>query len=316
VYSTQNVTLTAQAGSITQTAALEIDPAGAAQLTSFATAASSAQGGVSITATATLNAAAPAGGVTVQLASNNAAVLLPSPAVLIIPFGQLSANITLATTTVSVTQTVILTATYGHSMQQATITIAPPFFLALANSSLTGGGSVTGTIALGQPAPIVGLTLYLKTTDPVVQPPSYVYIPSGQSSAAITIATSAVTALHNVSIAVTSPTYSGITQNVSLAVNPPGSAQLASLTLTPSTVTGGNPVTGVVTLNAAASAFGLTVIVTSSDPHAQPPQTVSILANQSSASFTIPTAPVTTKTTVTITATAAGISQTATLKIQ
>jgi hypothetical protein len=316
VYSTQNVTLTAQAGSITQTAALEIDPAGAAQLTSFATAAASVQGGVSITATATLNAAAPAGGVTVQLASNNAAVLLPSPAILIIPFGQLSASIKLATTTVTQVQTVILTATYGHSTQQATITIAPPFFLTLANSSVTGGGSVTGTIALGQPSPLVGLTLYLKTTDPVVQLPSYVFIPSGQSSAAITITTSAVTALHNVSIAVTSPSYSGITQNVSLAVNPPGSAQLASLTLTPSTVTGGNPVTGVVTLNAAASAFGLTVIVTSSDPHAQPPQTVSILAKQLSASFTIRTAPVTTKTTVTITATAAGISQTATLKIQ
>ncbi|MGA2595724.1 MAG: hypothetical protein ABSH09_01805 [Bryobacteraceae bacterium] len=316
VFSTQNVTLTAQTGTVTQTASLEIDPAGAAQLTSFFTATTSLQGGVSITATATLNAAAPAGGVTVQLASNNAAVLLPSPAVLVIPFGQQTASITLATSVVTQTQMVTLTATSGHSTQQATISLAPPFMLTLASSSVTGGGSVTGAIALGQPAPIVGLTLYFTTTDPVVQLPSSVYIPSGQSSTVITVTTLAVTALHNVSIAVTSPSYSGVTQNVSLAVNPPGSAQLASLTLTPATVTGGNPVTGVITLNAPASAFGLTVIVTSSDPHAQPPQTVSILANQLSASFTIPTAPVQSKTTVTITATAAGISQTAPLKIQ
>ena len=316
VFSTQNVTLTAQAGTVTQTAALEIDPAGAAQLTSFSTGTTSSQGGISITATATLNASAPAGGVTVQLASNNTAVLLPSPAVLVIPFGQQSASITLATTAVAVTQTVTLTATYGHSTLQTTISLAPPFFLTLGSSSVTGGGSVIGTIALGQAAPIVGLTLYLKTTDPVVQLPISVYFPPGQSSTAITITTSTVTTLHNVSIAVTSPSYSGVTQNVSLAVNPPGSSQLTSLTLMPVTVTGGNPVTGVLMLNAPASAFGLTVIVTSSDPHAQPPQTVSILANQSSASFTIPTAPVQATTTVTITATAAGISQTATLKIQ
>ena len=215
VFSTQNVTLTAQAGTVTQTAALEIDTASTAQISSFVTTATSLQGGVSVTATATLNAAAPAGGVTVQLTSDNAAVLLPTPAVLVIPFGQQSASITLATTTVSVSQTVTLTATCGHSTQQTTITLAPPFFLTLSSSSVTGGSTVIGTIALGQPAPSVGLTLYFKSTDPVVQLPASVNIPSGQSSTAITITTSAVTALHTVSIAVTSPSlYSGITQNV------------------------------------------------------------------------------------------------------
>ncbi|MGA8867035.1 MAG: hypothetical protein WB510_08705 [Candidatus Sulfotelmatobacter sp.] len=80
-------------------------------------------------------------------------------------------------------------------------------------------------------------------------------------------------------------------------------ASLASVALSPSSVTGGNSAQITVTMAEAAPAAGLTVTLSSSDPSiVSAPQTLAIGAGQMTAAATIPTAAVSEKTSVTISA--------------
>jgi len=72
-----------------------------------------------------------------------------------------------------------------------------------------------------------------------------VVIPSGQNSASFTITTAAVTVAQTVTI---TATYGGLKQSATLAVNPPASATLTGVTVSPTYVTGGTNATGTVTL--------------------------------------------------------------------
>lgn len=317
VSTARTVTITAQARGSSQTAALEVDPANTIQLQSLAVNSGSIQGGHDLNLTATLNGPAAPGAVTIQLAADNAAVQLPQPAVLTIPFGQTSASIAIPTSVVSGPQSVTLTGTLSRSSQQTTVTVNPAFTLTLSSTSVTGGNSAGATLTLAEPPPSTGVALLLKSTDPVARVPESIGIGPGQTSAPVTINTTAVTTVHNVAIAVSSPiSYPGVIQTATLTVTPPGSAQLKSVSLNQSIVAGGNQVTGVVTLTAPAPANGAIITLKSSDAHAQVPQIVSVMPGQTTAIFTVATAPVTSITTATITATFAGISQSAVLKIQ
>jgi uncharacterized protein (TIGR03437 family) len=315
VITTQTVTITAQAGTVTQTAALEITPANALQLTSFAIAPASIQGGRNLSATATMSGQATAGGVTIQIASDNAAV--KPPATLAIPFGQTSATISIPTSLVNTPQTASLTATYGRNTQTSTITVNPPFVLALSDSSVTGGVGVTGSITLAEPAGISGLTISLKSTDTSVQVPAVVSIAANQSTASFAINTTTVTASRSATISATSPSYAGFTQSVSLAVNQPSAVTLSNLTISPAVVSGGVAATGMVTLTAAAPAGGLVVTLKTNAPfYTQIPLVVTVQAGLTGSSFQISTTTVPSAQTVTITATYGGVSKAATLKIQ
>jgi hypothetical protein len=89
---------------------------------------------------------------------------------------------------------------------------------------------------------------------------------------------------------------------------------VASLSLNPTTVTGGNSSTGTVTLTAVAQA-STTVAVSSNNPAAIVPGSVLVPAGSSSASFSVSTTQVTTSTIATITASLNGTSRSATLTI-
>ncbi|MBB6054097.1 choice-of-anchor A family protein [Armatimonas rosea] len=94
-----------------------------------------------------------------------------------------------------------------------------------------------------------------------------------------------------------------------------GNPTLASLTITPATVTGGTSTTGTVALTAAAPAGGATVTLASNNGAASTPASVTIPAGATSANFTITTSSVTSTTTVTISGTYAGVTKTAGLTI-
>jgi uncharacterized protein (TIGR03437 family) len=315
VTATQSVTITAQAGASTQTAALEIDPANALQLASFAISPPSIQGGLNLSATATMSGPASAGGVTIQVASDNTAV--KPPATLAIPFGQTSATIPIPTSVVNTTQTANITASYARNTQTSTITVLPPFALALSDSSVAGGGSVTGSIALAEPAPASGLTISLKSTDASVQVPAVVSVAANQSAVSFPIGTTPVTASRSATISATSPSYPGFTQTVSLAVIPPSAVTLSNLTISPAVVSGGVGATGMVTLTAPAPAGGLVVTLKTNAPfYTQIPLVVTVPAGLTGASLQISTTAVPSAQTVTITATYGGVSKAATLKIQ
>jgi hypothetical protein len=90
----------------------------------------------------------------------------------------------------------------------------------------------------------------------------------------------------------------------------------ARLVLTPATTYGGAPVTGTVTLSAAAPWKGLTLKLASSNPTlAQVPQSVTIAAFQTQGTFQIATAPVGTATSVEISASGPGVGATASLAL-
>jgi hypothetical protein len=86
----------------------------------------------------------------------------------------------------------------------------------------------------------------------------------------------------------------------------PVAVSIASLSLNPTSVPGGTPASGTVTLTSAAPAGGTAVILSSSTSVVAVPLTVTVPAGATSATFAIPTGPVATSTTARIDATYAG----------
>jgi hypothetical protein len=178
------------------------------------------------------------------------------------------------------------------------------------------GNTVSGTVTIADSASIVGATIILQSSNwSATVPNGGVVIPSGQNSASFTITTAAVTVAQTVTI---TANYAGLKQSATLAVTPPASATLTGVTVSPTYVTGGTNATGTVTLGAAAPVGGITVILKSSSPAAAQVQSsvVTVQQGTTTASFTIQTYHVTSTQTVTITATAGVVKQTAVLTVQ
>jgi hypothetical protein len=97
---------------------------------------------------------------------------------------------------------------------------------------------------------------------------------------------------------------------------PPAPASLTALSVSPTRVTGGQAVTGTVSLSGAAPAGGAVVSLASANPAASLPSSLTIPEDASSASFTASTATVTSPTAGNITATYRGITKSATLTVK
>jgi uncharacterized protein (TIGR03437 family) len=309
VTTVQTATITAQG----ETAALEIDPANALEVSTLSVAPTSVLGGQSVVAAVTLTGTAPSGGVKIGISSDNPAA--QPPATVSVPFTASSATFSIPTLTVTTSQTCNITATLGRSSQTTQITAIPALQLVLASSSVVGGNgnTVTGTVTIADSAPITGANVTLKSSDPAAQVPYGVVIPSGQNSASFTISTAAVTAARTVTITVA---YENFTQSATLTVNPPASATLTGVAVSPAYVTGGTNATGTVTLGAAAPVGGTAVSLQSNSATAQVPPFVIVPQGATTASFTISTTHVTSTQTVTITAKAGGVTETAVLIVQ
>jgi uncharacterized protein (TIGR03437 family) len=311
VNAVQDVTISAQAGGVTRTAPLEIDPANTVQLAGLSLSPASIPGGKNLTGTVTLSSNAPLGGVNIVLTSDNDKVQLPVPAVVAVRFATNSADFAITTLAVTSVQTVTLTATLSHSTVSATLTLLPPLQLTLDASVVVGGNSVTGTVTLAVPAPVAGANVSLSSNDGTVRV-SPVTIPAGQTSQTFTLSTSAVTSARMVSI---TAIYAAASQTVLLTVNPPATVTLSSLVISPNQVTGGSSTQGTVTLTGPAGAGGVRVDLQSDSLiRATSPSFVIIPQGQSSAGFTITTSHF--QGVVTFTATAGGVKKTATLTVQ
>jgi hypothetical protein len=304
----QAVTISAQAGGVTLTAPLEVDPANTVTLEALSVSPGSTLGGKNLTGTVTLSGNAPLGGVNIVLTSDNAKVSLPTAVA--VRFATNSADFTITTLAVTSVQTVTLTATLSHSTVSATFKLLPPLQLILDATAVVGGNSVTGTVTLADPAPVAGANVSLSSKDGTVHV-SPVTIPAGQTSQTFTLTTSAVTAARTVSI---TAIYAGASQTVSLTVNPPAAVTLSSLVISPNQVTGGSSTQATVTLTGPAGAGGVRVDLQSSSLTASVPLFVIIPQSQTSAAFTIATTHF--SGVVTISATAGGVKKTATLTVQ
>ena len=181
-------------------------------------------------------------------------------------------------------------------------------------ASVVGGRSSTGTVTLSGPAPTGGVVAALSSANPAVASvPPNVSIGAGVTSSSFSIATSAVGASTPVDI---TASYSGASKTAALTVTPPPPPTVSSLTLIPSTVTGGSSSIGTVTLSGPAPSGGAVVTLASSKPPvAAVPATVTVAAGKLSAGFTVSTAP-SANTSAVISASYNGTTKKATLFIR
>ena len=178
-------------------------------------------------------------------------------------------------------------------------------------SSITGGQSAAGTVTLTAPAPASGASVSLSSANPAASVPPTVTVTASATSANFPITTTGVgaTMMGNITAV-----YSGVTKTANLSIQPPA---LSSLTLKPTTVTGGGNSVGTVTLTGLAPVGGVVVALTSNQPtKAGVPVNVTVPAGAHSAPFTLTTMRVSSKTVVTIKASFSGVTKSATLTLQ
>lgn len=183
--------------------------------------------------------------------------------------------------------------------------------LTLNTNTVFGGNPVNGTVGLSGPAPSGGFVVNLTSTSDKAVVPSTVTVPQGQSSVAFTVTTSAVTSDVTATIRAGSGSAS---KSANLLVRAP--MVLSSYVLTKTSARGLSTLGGRVTLTNTAPAGGVVVNLSSSNPAAvRVPATVLIRAGQRSASFSIYTRRVAATTNVILSASYAGVTKTANLRV-
>lgn len=206
--------------------------------------------------------------------------------------------------------------------EQAPSPTSPPVVslssLTLNPATVVGGSqSSTGTVTLSAAAPAGGAQVALSSSDTATaQVPASVIVSAGATSATFTVTTSAVTTSTSVTI---TASFGGVTQMAALTVTPPPPPTVVSLTLNPSSVTGGPIIgssTGTVTLSGPAPSGGAQVAVSSSNSGvASVPSSVTVPAGSTKASFTVNTSIVLFSTGVTISASCNGTTKQANLAV-
>ncbi|HVN31598.1 MAG TPA: carboxypeptidase regulatory-like domain-containing protein, partial [Thermoanaerobaculaceae bacterium] len=305
------VVLSASLGGQPSTVTLEVDPV----VLSGITVTTPVTGGMTTTGILTANSYAPTGGLVVTLTSSNpAAAAVPSPVT--IPPGSQTVSFQITTTYVaSPTQVQIQGTAHGQS-QSATLTVNPvgPSTVLCGEvgfytQTLVGGISSPCTLFLTGTAPPGGIVVDLTSDNPILPVPASVTVAAGYTGALFTASPATVASTVAVNIGMT--TASGMSAQTTLTVQPPGPA---GMTFNPSPVAGGSSTTGTVQLNAPAPVGGLTVALSSNDPVATVPPSITVPAAAPSATFTVTTTASTTKT-VTITASANGLVVSRTLSV-
>jgi hypothetical protein len=189
---------------------------------------------------------------------------------------------------------------------QATLNIAS---LALSPASVSGGSPSTGTVTLDAAAPVGGAVITLSSNSAAATVPASVTVPAGATTVSFSIATKAVGAA--TSVAVSAINSSG-TKSAILTVNPPS---LTSVSVSSSTMFGGFPGEGTVTISSPAPAGGIVVALSSSTSAAGVPSHVTIPAGAKRATFQFSTSFVFFSKDAAITASFGGVTKTATFTI-
>jgi uncharacterized protein (TIGR03437 family) len=304
------VTATATAGSNSASGSFDVLNAVAANLTNIS-APNTINAGSSASGQLTLDRPADGAGVTVALSSSSTSVQVPAT-VNFAP-GQTSANFTIDTNSVGATETVTIQASLRGTTKTASLTLKAALVLAVATDRLSSGSQTTATITLAAPAPSSGAHVTLSSSTTSLQMPAFVDIASGQSTAQFAIQALAVNATVTATV---SATYAGATVSQQLTISPAGAVLLDTLTLSAESVKGGTPLQATVRLSLPAGPGGATVTLRSSSPFVFVPPSITIPSGQAQASGTITTFTVPSAQTVTITATASGVSKTATLRVE
>src|SRR6267378_3993686 len=175
-------------------------------------------------------------------------------------------------------------------------------------------GSMTGTEDIGAPSgPNPGVPF--KATYSVSPSPA-----NGRGTMTVTSGTGGNAVIYMISaskfVAVSLNDPNPAVLEFDLSSSAPASVTLSSVSVNPTSVTGGNSSTGTVTLSGAAPSGGAVVTLSSSNTTAaRTPSSVTVAAGATSATFTVSTSAVAASTTVSISGTYGGVTRSASLSV-
>ncbi len=283
------VTLTASYKGLSKTQQLSIAPAAQVLLSSVSVNPTSVMSGTSASGTVTLSAAAPAGGTVVSLWTNGSPAFVPES--ITIPAGSTIGSFPVTTIYTSSDSQSTITAFYNGLTKTATLTVTAPVTVSLSSvsvnpTSVMGGTSASGTVTLSAAAPAGGTVVSLWTNGSPAFVPASITIPAGS-----TIGSFPVTTIYTSSASQSTITafYNGLSKTAILTITPAAMISLSSVSVTPTSITGGASVTGTVTLSAAAPAGGIVVYLWTNGSPAFVPTSVTIPAGSSMGSFPVTT---------------------------
>jgi hypothetical protein len=282
----------------------------AARVASVAMVPSVVLGGKPAIGTITLTGVAPKDGLIVALSDDMSVASVP--ATIAIKAGAKIGTFTVTTTAVTQAVTGKVTAKLFDSEVSTGLTVRSvgPALVKIAPVAVMGGLSAVGTVTLTEAAPLGGLTIQLNSDTVSITVPASVVVPAGKTVATFTAKSSGVT---RTTIGTITATSNGLSASGTLTVL---GTSLATFTLAPTAVSGGQSVLGQVTI-ATASGADTVIEVTSALPGtAQVPATVTIPAGKKSATFTVTTAKVTKATSVQVTASSGGIVKAVSLSVK
>jgi hypothetical protein len=315
------VTITATLGAQTLTTQLTVTATPPAdRVNSFFVDPGQVVGGNPSTGLVVLNGLAPAGGALVVFTEFPAGVVI-LPASVTVPAGTDRVSFTIGTNAVAADTNVSLTANWnssGAAFTSLTVLSAGPALTVsshtLSPTSVTSGGTSTGTVTLSGPAGSAGAVVALSSSHSgIASVPASVTVPAGASSATYTATAGTVTATSSATL---TASLGGTSRAATLTVTPvPAPASLSAVAVNPTSVTGGSNSTGTVTLTSAAPSGGLVVSLSSSHAAASVPASVTVASGATTANFTVTTTTVASATSVTITATQGTTTRTATLTV-
>ncbi len=142
---TGDLPLIAAVGGVQTPSNVLISLQGPEEIQSLTLSANSVVSGGTITGIVTLFGAASSGGEVVALSASSSGPVAV-PATVIVPAGSTSATFAITAGTVSSSQTVMITASFGGSSAQASLTVAPPETLLCANIGGSWSASETGSM--------------------------------------------------------------------------------------------------------------------------------------------------------------------------
>jgi len=226
-------------------------------------------------------------------------------------------NIT--TAPVSAPTAVTISATGGGVTLSHLLTLYPTLpalsSLSVSPTSVTAGGSATGTVRLASAAPPNGVAINLASNQPnSASVPLSVTVPSGATSATFAVSTFAAGGNTTVQLSAAMDNQFQFAA-IGVTTGPPPAASLSAVSVSPSSVTGGSSSTGTVTLTAAAPSGGAVVSLSDNSAAASVPASVTVPAGASSASFTVTTSSVSTAATATISAVYNSVTRSAALTV-
>ncbi len=260
-----------------------------------------------------LSSPAPAGGSVVTLTSSNPAAA-PLPATFTMPAGMAFGTFNLQLGQVTAATPVTLTESVNGTSASVSQTVQPPSLKTLWVSTPVTGGSLSGGIVyLNGSAPAGGAVVHLTSSNPTLVPlPATVTILAGNPTLPFNFATNPATVTTPVTL---TASWNGSSQTATLTVTASPPQAPASLTLSPTSVTAGTSSTGTVTLATPASS-DTTIALSSGIPGiASVPASVVVPAGSTSATFSISTFAISTGTTVTLSASAGGVTTSADLTV-